>query len=381
MFPKSIGGNHTQGVPAQCPTLTVLCQMMVEDIFVYKPPSGSRAKKIKARLLKLTLGWVGLAWLLSGCNSSSTTPQYAAVLPTPTTQPTAADFNGVPDAATAGVRRPTATAIPAPASDNGNGNASGGNGGGFALPPTPTPDLYATIASDGSNQDLALPTFGRPPDRDTGPTANVTQLNNLLGTPGPRAPTKPVLYYPTNTAGSRLSGQPSRAYPTPTLDISSSTQPRILDVRNTKVSFQNSYRFALVQMANLQPAARLIFATANILSPSRTVWSFQFVWLEGGKAWKVIYDSNQTSVNINEMAPPGRLIDAQLIDMSRVLDSPALIDKATTSGLQVLLPIDIVNFQVEGLTHQPCFVLTNLNQGKQIVINAYTGAIVRNELS
>ena len=357
-----------------------ICYGMVEDIFVDKTPPSSFAKKIKAKLFKLTLGWLVLAWLLSACNSSSTTPQYAAVLPTPTTQSTTTDYSGVPEAATAGVRRPTATAVPAPASDN--GSSGGGNGGGFVLPPTPTPDLYATIGSAGSNQDFAaLPTFGRPPDRDTGPTANVTQLNNLLGTPGPRAPTKPVLYYPTNTAGSRLSGQPSRAYPTPTLDIISSTQPRILDVRNTKVSFQNSYRFALVQMGNLQPAARLIFATANILSPSRTVWSFQFVWLEGNKAWKVIYDSNQTSVNINEMAPPGRLIDAQLIDMSRVLDSPALIDKAAATGLQVLLPIDIVNFQVEGLTHQPCFVLTNLNQGKQVVINAYTGAIIRNELS
>ena len=65
--------------------------------------------------------------------------------------------------------------------------------------------------------------------------------------------------------------------------------------------------------------------------------------------------------------------------MSRVLASPALIDKAANNGLQVLLPIDIVNFQVEGLTHQPCFILTNTAQGKQVVINAYTGVIVRNE--
>jgi hypothetical protein len=229
----------------------------------------------------------------------------------------------------------------------------------------------------GSNQDIALPTFGRSYD-NSGPAADITQLNNLLGTPNGRPFNNP----PTPTIfGSRLSGLPSRPYPTPTLDTGLN-QAKISNLQTTKVSFQNSYRFAYVTMAKLQPTAKLFFATANVLSTVRTSWTFLFVWPDGNRAWKIIYDSGQPASeppNITEVAPPLRLIDAQLIDMSRVLDTPDVLNKAESNGLQAGLPVDVVNFQVDGATHQPCFVMTNLSQGKQAVVNAYTGLVVRNE--
>lgn len=312
--------------------------------------------------------------ILAACGPSTPT-QYAAVLPTPTPPPTPANYNNVPDAATVAIRGslPTATAI---SSQFDNSNNVGSNPGYVLV--TDTPDLLATIAASGSNQVLDLPTFGLPPDNNDGNISggvNPTQLSSLLGTPGPLPGQS---YINPTLAGTKGSGVPSRPLPTPTLNTGPN-QAKIINLSTTKVTFQNAYHFALAAAVKMEPDARVIFASANVLSSSRTVWTFLFVWLAGNRAWRVIYDSNAASPDITEVAPPGRLVDAELIDMNRVLDTPQLILKATANGLQTLLPVDIVSFEVDGVIHQPCFIMTNVSQGKQVVINAYTGEVVRNE--
>jgi hypothetical protein len=73
------------------------------------------------------------------------------------------------------------------------------------------------------------------------------------------------------------------------------------------------------------------------------------------------------------------LSDVGQIDMTRVLDGDELVSRIEAAGLRVNIPVDVVNFQLDGTTRQPSFIMTNVPQGKQLVINSYNGQILRND--
>ncbi len=294
--------------------------------------------------------------LLAACGESDrTTPASFGV---PTAPPTPANYNGVPDAVTVGsaTRQPRSGRSPSPVAADPRLNQ-----------PAPTP----TVTAPDDEEDGV----GGPGERiinDADPTA----LAKLFGTPGPG-------YQPGGslplTAGPRRSGQASRAAPTPTLNTNPGAV-RIESLRTTQVTFLTAYRQATVKVVEASRSAKVVFASANILKPERTVWSFLFVAPEGPRMWRVIYDSEGSKLDLREVAPS--MVDSiKLIDMSKVLDSPALVEQAGNNGLNVTLPVDIISFQVEGLTKQPCFIFTNVAQGKQVAIHAYTGQVLRNDFT
>jgi len=271
--------------------------------------------------------------LLTGCGEEATT------LPTfqpPTAPPTPIAFDSVPPAATIGGGRTTQAAVTVEPDT--------------APPPTPTP-----ISDDDSGRGFI--------------NADSTALAAVFGTPGP-GQVKP--------GGS---GKPSGVLPTPTLNLSPG-QINIASLRTNRVSFLFAYRQAFARIQAVQRQARLVFASATVLKPERTIWNFFFVWPEGRKMWRIVFDANaaqpQPGLEITEVAP-SMLADAGQIDMTRVLDGDELVSRAEAAGLRVSLPIDVVNFQLDGLSRQPSFVMTNSPQGKQVVINAYTGQVIRSD--
>lgn len=280
----------------------------------------------------------------------------------PTARPTPANYSGVPDAATLGpVSRP-AVSSPTPVSVP----SSPVN---LAVQPSPT-------VSSGDEQDSEDEGVAGPGDRLLD-GADPTALARLLGSSG--SGYQPGSDFLPLTPGAKRNGQPSRPAPTPTLNTNPNAV-RIESLRTTQVSFLVAYRQAAVKAVEGSRTAKLVFASANVLKPDRTVWSFLFVAPEGPRMWRVIYDSEGSKLDLREVAP-SMLNDAKLIDISKVLDSPALIEQAGNLGLNVNLPVDIVNFQVEGLSKQPCFIFTNVAQGKQVAINAYTGQVLRNDFT
>jgi len=242
------------------------------------------------------------------------------------------------------------------------------------------PGVAATTANPGSTATPASVNGADDPatrERESGSESapdkiDPTALAKLLGTPGPGS-------QPGGAALPTLKGSPNRGVPTPTLNTSPG-QSRIDALRSTKVSFVAAYKQALGKVEQVQSSPKLAFASANILRPERTAWSFLFLAPDGNKMWRVIFDSTGPKLDINEQAPSMQA-DASIINMEKVLDSEELLRKAESGGLKLNLPVDIFNFQVEGVSRQPCFVLTNVTQGKQVAINAYTGAVVRDDFT
>jgi hypothetical protein len=308
-------------------------------------------KKILCQFKTLSLLALCLL-LLSACGGDTVRPSPAPFVP-PTAPPTPASFDEVPDAATAAaIRRIT----PTPADVTRPPNT--------AIAATPTP---ATASLPDDNRDGAVDSA---PDK-----IDPTVLAKLSGSVGPGS--LPGGALPTLVGGTN--GRPARSAPTPTLNTSPN-QSRIDALRNSKVSFLTAYKQALGRVQQVQAGPKLVFASANILRPDRTAWSFQFLSADGLKMWKVIYDSNGPKLDINEQAPTMQS-DASKIDMDKVLDTDELLRRAESNGLKLSWPVDIFNFQVEGTTRQPCFIMTNIAQGKQVAINAYTGAVVRDEFA
>lgn len=302
------------------------------------------------RVMLLTLCLIALA----GCGTEAAARPSPSPFVPPTAPPTPANFGDVPDAATAAARR---SIVPA-TGVNANGRPSGTAG------PTATP-ATATLPDNPEGQERDLESA---PDK-----VDPTTLAKLLGSPGPGS--LPGGTLPTLVGGT--SGRSNRSAPTPTLNTSPS-QSKIEALRQGKISFLTAYRQALGRVQQADPEARLAFASANILRPERSTWSFLFISSNGQKMWKVIYDSTGPKLDMNEQAPAMQA-DAALIDMKKVLDGDALLRKAESAGLKLSWPVDIFNFQVEGVTRQPCFIMTNVSQGKQVAINAYTGAVVRDD--
>jgi hypothetical protein len=157
------------------------------------------------------------------------------------------------------------------------------------------------------------------------------------------------------------------------------SQLRLSSLRNAKFLF--AYRQASIKIQDVQPQARLVFASANALTESRVAWNFFFVWLNGNRAWRIQVDiegQNQPKAILNEQAP-SMLADYNTIDMNRVLDGDELVSRAEAAGVRTSLPVQIVNFGLDGATRQPAFILVNTAQGKQVVLHAYTGQVIRNE--
>lgn len=298
-------------------------------------------------ILLLTLCFL----LLSACGEEAR-PTPAPFVP-PTAPPTPASFDEVPDAATAGaIRRitPTPAAVTRPP--------------GTSLAATPTP-ASATLPDE--NRDSGVESA---PDK-----IDPTVLAKLNGSVGPGS--LPGGALPTLAGGTNR--QPAKGAPTPTLNTSPN-QSRVDSLRTSKVSFLNAYKQALGRVEQVQSGPKLVFASANILKPDRTAWSFLFLSPDGTKMWKVIYDSNGPKLDMNEQAPTMQG-DASKIEMDKVLDTDELLRRAQSNGLKLDWPVDIFNFQVEGTTRQPCFIMTNVVQGKQVAINAYTGAVVRDDFA
>jgi hypothetical protein len=284
-----------------------------------------------------------LALMLAACGESSHPTTYSFEVPT--APPTPGNYEGVPNAATISVvtRQPVANSTPVS---------------------QPTPDDSADDGVSGPGDNLL-------------DQADPTALARLFASPGAgyRAGSDSLLLTP----GAKGSGQPSRPAPTPTLNTSPDAV-RIDSLRTTQVTFLTAYRQAAAKVAEASRSARLVFASANILKPEHTVWSFLFIASEGPRMWRVIYDSEGSRLDLREVAPSATMADdIKLIDMSKVLDGPALLAQASSTGLSVTLPVDIVTFQVEGLTKQPCFIFTNVAQGKQVALHAYTGQVLRND--
>ena len=291
--------------------------------------------------------------LLVGCGETPRPKQVSSEVPT--APPTPANYDGVPAAVSVG---PVNRARPTVSS-----GAQQVTSGVARLTPTAGPSEDGTDPQDGG---------GGPGERLLD-GADPTTLARLYSTPG---------YL---SGGGNLSltpgvrGGPRGVAPTPTL----STNPqavRIDSLRTTPTTFLGSYRAAATKVLEVSRTARLVFASANNLKADRTTWTFLFVAAEGPHMWRVIFDSPTTRPDLREVAP-SMVADASLIDMTKVLDSPALLDRAVAAGLNTSLPVDIVNFQIEGQTRQPCFIFTNVAQGKQVAIQAYTGDIVRNDFS
>jgi hypothetical protein len=153
-------------------------------------------------------------------------------------------------------------------------------------------------------------------------------------------------------------------------------------LRTSRVSFQFAYRQALARVQLLQRQSVIVFASAQNLKPERTTWTFYFSWVEGRKTWRVIFDARseqaQPDLQLEEVAST-MLSDVGQIDMTRVLDGDELVSRIEAAGLRVNIPVDVVNFQLDGTTRQPSFIMTNVPQGKQLVINSYNGQILRND--
>jgi hypothetical protein len=219
----------------------------------------------------------------------------------------------------------------------------------------------ASLPDDTGNRDNSAPDKIDP-----------TALAKLAGSPGPNNMPGGVL--PTVKGG-----QVSRNLPTATLNVSPS-QSKIEALRSSKVTFMTAYRQAIGRAQQVFPNVQLVFASANVLKPERTVWSFLFLSSDGSRMWKVIYDSNGPKLDLTEQAPSMQT-DALRINMEKVLDSDEILRRAESAGLKLSWPVDIFNFQVEGTTRQPCFIMTNVSQGKQVAINAYNGSIVRDDFA
>ncbi|HEX2911807.1 MAG TPA: hypothetical protein VH186_13445 [Chloroflexia bacterium] len=301
---------------------------------------------------------LGLAFFLSACGETPRTPTPSYAVPTP--PPTPANYDNVPAAATVGsVSR---AGGPAPAA------------------PVPAVTQVSSFTTLGPETVPALSDDSSDNNQPDGPSERVlvdidpTALAKLYGAPGPG-------YIPGGSLpvspGPKRSGLPSRAAPTPTL----STNPnavRIESLTNTPVTFLQAYRQASIKLLEVSRTARLAFASANILKPDRTTWTFFFVATEGPRMWRVIFDSEGNRLDLREVAP-SMLADSSIIDITKVLDSSDLLEKAAINGLNLKLPVDIINFQIEGLSKLPCFIFTNVAQGKQVAVNAYTGQVMRND--
>jgi hypothetical protein len=298
-----------------------------------------------------------LIFLLSACllTACGEAPRTTGVPATPTSPPTPAGYANVPDAATVGtINRPP------------------------TVRPTSAPNVPSTTPADTTTEpEETVPeeAVAAPVDRIFGDIDPAT-LERLYGVQPPLV--RPGGNAPLPTNAPRIARVPSGVAPTPTLN-SSPTATKIEALKNTQVSFMNAYRPSSLKLLESSRNARLVFASANVLKPERTVWSFFFVAPETPRMWRVIYDSNNpATLDIRESAPTN-VADVSRIDMSKVLDSASLVDRAALNGLNVTTPVDIVSFGVEGVSKQPCFVFTNTAQGKQVAVHAYTGAVLRSD--
>ena len=150
-------------------------------------------------------------------------------------------------------------------------------------------------------------------------------------------------------------------------------------LRTTKVSFLTAYNRAAKAVLAIQPAARIVLAQANYFTTARTGWSFYFVWPTGPKMYVATFDSAQANISINDSQLPLLTQDAGQIQMERVLDSPAIVAKAQAAGVAITTPIDSIYFERYGTPPVPAYVCTNGNEQKQLIINAYTGQIIKND--
>ncbi|MEI6047194.1 MAG: hypothetical protein WCS37_22860, partial [Chloroflexota bacterium] len=289
--------------------------------------------KSNKRLL-ITVFALGLTLLLIGACGEEPVTRLAYIPPTP--PPTPANFDNVSPAATLALGARTATLAP-------------------PVYYTPQP-VISSQSEDDANRGFI--------------NADPTLMAQILGTPGPG--------HPTSSSGS---GKPSGIRPTPTLNASSG-QTTIGSLRTSRVSFLFAYRQTLTRVQLVQRQAVIVFASAQNLKPERTTWTFYFSWLEGRKTWRVIFDARaeqaQPDLQLEEVAP-SMLSDVGQFDMTRVLDGDELVSRIEAAGLRVNIPVDVVNFQLDGTTRQPSFIMTNVPQGKQLVISAYSGQILRNE--
>ena len=150
-------------------------------------------------------------------------------------------------------------------------------------------------------------------------------------------------------------------------------------LRTTKVSFLTAYNRAAKAVTAVQPAARIVLAQANYFTTARTGWSFYFVWPGGPKMYVATFDSAQANISINDSQPPILTQDAGQIQMERVLDSPAIVAKAQAAGIATTTPIDSIYFERYGTPSVPAYICTNGIEQKQLIINAYTGQIIKND--
>jgi hypothetical protein len=271
--------------------------------------------------------------VLAACDEAPTRTPFVP----PTPPPTPAAYDSVKPAATVD----TGNQLPA------NNTAAA------------TPNNLPTQAAEGLN--LPDDDFGR---GFSGENPDPTTLAQLFGTPG--------------ASGSRTAPPNSLVAPTPTLNFTSS-QLKLSSLRISKFLF--AYRQASTRIQDIQAQARLVFASANAISDNRVAWNFFFVWLNGNRAWRVQVDiegQNQPKVNLSEQAP-SMLADYNTIDMNRVIDGDELVSRAESAGVRTNLPVQVINFGLDGTTRQPAFMLTNTAQGKQLVLHAYTGQVIRNE--
>ncbi len=150
-------------------------------------------------------------------------------------------------------------------------------------------------------------------------------------------------------------------------------------LRTTKVSFLTAYNRAAKAVTAIQPAARIVLAQANYFTTARTGWSFYFVWSGGPKMYVATFDSAQANISINDSQPPILTQEAGQIQMERVLDSPAIVAKVQAAGIATTTPIDSIYFERYGTPPVPAYVCTNGIEQKQLIINAYTGQIIKND--
>ena len=245
----------------------------------------------------------------------------------------------------------------------------------FVAPPTST--LTQMVALVATNTLL--------PIVDTTDTPTPAPIAQTALTPQIAAPTiTPIIPTPkkfTPTPGPSISPPISATVAKATTVASGNVgdTQQLNTLRTTKVSFLTAYNRAAKAVTAVQPAARIVLAQANYFTTARTGWSFYFVWPGGPKMYVATFDSAQANISINDSQPPILTQDAGQIQMERVLDSPAIVTKAQAAGIATTTPIDSIYFERYGTPSVPAYICTNGIEQKQLIINAYTGQILKND--
>jgi hypothetical protein len=93
------------------------------------------------------------------------------------------------------------------------------------------------------------------------------------------------------------------------------------------------------------------------------------------------YDSALANVSINDSQSPILVQDAGQIQMEKVLDSNTVVTKVLATGVPATLPIDSILFERYGTPPVPAYTCINGGSQQQLIINAYTGQIIRNDFT